>query len=186
MEQILIASNLCHYLEVPKCKRTGTCCRLFVFTGVSVTDKEWEIIEPDIQSLKLAPDIFEVNKRRKTLPTIGETPPKQCPFLKNGNGCLIYSIRPSRCREYPVMISEKKNAVVFHISTDCQRGKEIAKIIMSKPPNKIRRNDQFYPFILTQPVQDCSDLFLQSPIYYFTPFLRHPYNMIFAFLYRMR
>lgn len=139
MEQRLPPSSPSHSLETLTCKRSGICCKLFVMTGVSVTDKEWDILELEIKSLNLPPEIFEICKYQKTLPIIGEKPPKRCAFLRDDNICLIYSKRPLRCREYPVMIQQSKDVVFLHVSTDCPRGKEIAGIIKSNPPDWIKQ-----------------------------------------------
>jgi len=125
--------------DIWECNRDGTCCRLFVFTGVTVSEREWNLLEPEIKSLGLSADIFKICKDQKTLPVIGEKPPKKCAFLKDDNICLIYLKRPSRCREYPIMIQQRKDTVILHVSTDCPRGKDIAKTIKPNPPDWIKR-----------------------------------------------
>jgi len=122
-----------------KCRRTGQCCKLFVFTGVQISDREWELLEKDIKLLKLSKEEFEKYKSQHTLPVIGKKPPKRCAFLKGKNICIIYKKRPKRCREYPIMVQRYKNSIVFHISDDCPRGKELASMIETKTPPELNR-----------------------------------------------
>lgn len=119
-------------LLISECRRCGTCCGLFVFSGVSITSEEWDSLEPEIESLHLPLNIFEECKNRRTLPTIGETPPKKCVFLGSNNKCLMYAKRPSKCSEYPIMIKEDMDIVYLHISADCPRGKEIVTTISER------------------------------------------------------
>jgi len=116
-----------------RCKRTGKCCKLFVSTGVVVTNEEWELIEKDIRGLEVSKDEFEKCRETKTLPVIGKNPPKKCAFLKT-NKCLIYKKRPQRCKEYPIMIQEYDDCILLHISSDCPRTDDLLKIIKKKKP----------------------------------------------------
>lgn len=90
MGQTLPPSRPSHSIETSTCKRCGKCCKLFVFTGVIVTDTEWDILAQEIKSLNLPQEIFEICKDRKTLPIIGEKPPKKCAFLRDDNLCLKF------------------------------------------------------------------------------------------------
>lgn len=103
-----------------KCRRTGQCCKLFVFTGVQVSVREWELLEKDIKLLNLPKKEFEKSKSQLTLPIRGKKPPK-------------------RCREYPLMVQKYKDSVVFHISNDCPRGEELSKILQINPPQELKR-----------------------------------------------
>lgn len=125
--------------DIWKCRRTGQCCKLFVFTGVQISDREWKLLEKDIKLLKLSKEEFEKFKSQRTLPVIGKKPPKRCAFLKGENICVIYQKRPERCREYPIMIQQYKNSVIFHVSSDCPRGEELSKIIKTNPPIKLKK-----------------------------------------------
>jgi hypothetical protein len=53
-----------------QCRRTGQCCRLFVFTGVQVSSREWKLLEKDIKLLNLSKEDFEKYKDQRTLPVI--------------------------------------------------------------------------------------------------------------------
>lgn len=122
-----------------KCRRTGQCCKLFVFTGVQVSVREWELLEKDIKRLNLPRKEFEKFKSQLTLPIRDKKPPKRCAFLKGKNICLIYEKRPKRCREYPLMVQKYKDSVVFHISNDCPRGEELSRMLQINPPQKLKR-----------------------------------------------
>ncbi|MFA5143732.1 MAG: YkgJ family cysteine cluster protein [Candidatus Omnitrophota bacterium] len=122
-----------------QCERTSRCCKLFVFTGVQVSNREWKLLEKDIKLLKLSKEDFEKYKSQHTLPVVGKNPPKKCAFLKGKNICVIYKKRPKRCREYPIMVQQYKDSVVFHVSDDCPRGKELASIIETKTPPKLNK-----------------------------------------------
>lgn len=125
--------------DIWKCRRTGQCCKLFVFTGVPVSRAEWKLLEKDIKFLNLSKKEFEKCKSQLTLPIRGKTPPKRCTFLKGKNICAIYQKRPTRCREYPVMVKKYKDSVIFHISDDCPRGEELSKIIQTNPPPRLKK-----------------------------------------------
>ena len=121
-----------------QCRRTGRCCKLFVFSGVRASDKEWKLLEKDIKLLKLSKEEFERCENQHTLPVIGKNPPKKCAFLKGKNTCIVYEKRPGRCQEYPIMIQRYKDSVTFHISDDCPRGKELTKMIETNTPPKLK------------------------------------------------
>jgi len=126
--------------DIWECRRTGQCCRLFVFTGVQVSEAEWELLEKDIKLLKLPKEEFKKYESQRTLPLIGNKPPKRCAFLKGENICTIYQKRPKRCREYPIMVQKYRDSIVFHISDDCPRGEDLSKIIQTNPPQKLKKN----------------------------------------------
>ncbi|MBU4312519.1 MAG: YkgJ family cysteine cluster protein [Candidatus Omnitrophica bacterium] len=128
-----------HNSNLWKCKQDGDCCSLFVFTGVVVTDKEWDLLEKDILSLKLPAPIFKTCKIQKTLPTLGKKPPKRCVFLKRKNTCMIYKNRPQRCREYPLMIQQYKKVVKVNISQDCPRGEELSRMLRKDSPHWFKK-----------------------------------------------
>lgn len=125
-----------------ECQRCGKCCKLFVFTGVQLTDEECIELEKNIKNFK-KPDL-EIIKRLKTLPIVGDKPPKKCTLLEGENDCGIYSKRPQRCREYPVIVQPGKRYFSINISQDCPRGiylynqfkKEIPEYIKKKSLGK--------------------------------------------------
>ena len=123
--------------DIWECKRTGSCCQLFVFTGVQVSESEWDLLELEIKSLRLSHEVFDTCKNQKTLPLIGEQSPKKCAFLSD-NRCLIYAKRPRRCREYPIIVTKTEDSVTLHISTDCPRSESISTIIRTNPPYWIK------------------------------------------------
>lgn len=125
--------------DIWECRRAGQCCKLFIFTGVQVSEREWKILEEDIKLLKLSKKEFDKCKSQCTLPVVGKKPPKRCAFLKGKNICIVYKKRPSRCLEYPVMIQQYIDSVVFHVSDDCPRGEELAGMIKTNPLPKLKK-----------------------------------------------
>ena len=120
-----------------ECLKCGNCCKLFVATGVSVSEHEWDVLEEEIKKLQLDLYVLEQAKNTKSLPLVGETPPKTCIFLK-GSLCSIYEKRPQKCREYPIMISSGEEVVRFHVSEDCPRGGKITELLKNNPPEWIK------------------------------------------------
>ena len=111
---------------------------MFVFSGVYLEKKERTHFLESIAKLNIPSDLIdECKKSFYTLPVRGEIPPKKCIFLE-GRSCSIYEIRPQRCREYPVMISVKKDVVDIDVSFDCPRGEKLAQLIKTNPPPYIR------------------------------------------------
>jgi Fe-S-cluster containining protein len=122
--------------KIWECLKCGKCCKLFVGTGVSVSNREWDVLKEEVKKLELDPHILEYARRTKSLPLVGETPPKACIFLE-GSLCSIYEKRPQKCREYPVMISSSEKVVRLHVSEDCPRGEKITQLLRNNPPEWI-------------------------------------------------
>lgn len=137
MQKLQLHANI-HNSKFWKCIQCGKCCTLFVFTGVVVTTKEWKLLENDILKLKLSQIVLETCKSQRTLPVIGKKPPKKCAFLKHEKICAIYSKRPKRCREYPLLIHDYGKSIRINISEDCPRSKELLDELLNKPPTWLK------------------------------------------------
>lgn len=117
-----------------RCLRCGDCCKLFVFSGVIVTEEEYIKIATFVkEQLSLNKFIPYFKKPIQYLPTLGEKPPKICIFQKN-NTCMIHPCRPQRCKEYPMMVQENEKQLILHVSEDCRGCEEILSILRTTPP----------------------------------------------------
>lgn len=119
--------------SVWKCLKCGKCCKLFVTSGVSVSKKEIIQIGKKIKKLKMNPNIIKETKSTYTLPVTNSDIPRTCIFLKN-NLCVIYLVRPTACKQYPIEIIESKDKVKIYVSYDCPRGVGIAKELRKRLP----------------------------------------------------
>jgi Fe-S-cluster containining protein len=85
------------------CQRCGTCCRKM---GVDLGPMDIERISRHLR-LERARFVREYVGDVKTgdngsLTIVRRKPPAPCSFLTESNACLIYSVRPSPCRSFPI------------------------------------------------------------------------------------
>lgn len=116
-----------------ECWRCGTCCRLFAVNGPRVSPSEWLVLRG--RAMQLSPELSGKldAAASQEVPTSGSASSRSCIFLREGNVCLVYSDRPSACREYPIIISDGQE-VVFRVSIDCPRGERIAELLEESLP----------------------------------------------------
>jgi len=107
------------------CWRCGECCKRLV-KGVKVTQQEWEVLEEDINELRLDPMTIQEAKDCLRLPTKGKGESKRCAFLIGKNMCKAYERRPGECKRFPVWAIEGQKMVTFVVSYICPRAESTA------------------------------------------------------------
>jgi Fe-S-cluster containining protein len=124
------------------CSRCGECCKQFVSCGVKLEKQEIALIIDKIKLLDGIEDcIIKDISILGSLSSIGNKPPKRCLFLSGKNFCLLHSVKPLRCREYPVLLEKiDSSSVIINISSDCPRGEKIASVIKESPPDWLKKH----------------------------------------------
>ncbi|MFC1453815.1 YkgJ family cysteine cluster protein [Verrucomicrobiota bacterium] len=97
-------------------------------TGPKVTAAECQKLQFCDKLLDLPEHVRDSFKKTHIIPACGDSPPKQCYFLK-GTVCEIYPERPQSCRDYPLYVIDDGNEIVVRISDDCPRAELIAKAV---------------------------------------------------------
>lgn len=126
--------NLIDDSTIWQCQKCGTCCRLFVFSGVKLEEDELGIFLSELSNMDCASEQIKQIEEMQALQMVGEMPPRACIFLVE-DLCSIHEVRPNRCREYPTMLDKERSIV--HVSLDCPRGSAIAEILRTNPPKWI-------------------------------------------------
>lgn len=116
-------------LSIWQCRKTGDCCKRFISTGPSITQTEGNAITQNLDNREIAEhlrsigitkeDVINHIKTRNSLPIIKNQ--ETCAFLKNDE-CIIHDIKPKVCKDYPLVIEERKNMTLVTVDLDCPRG----------------------------------------------------------------
>jgi hypothetical protein len=100
------------------CTRCGNCCRnhgdythvYLAPTDVSAIARHLGMPETDFLARYCQAEDGWVTLRMDS---------PACPFLEQGNGCAIYSVRPAQCAAWPFWKENLRRAVWAEIARDC-------------------------------------------------------------------
>lgn len=105
-----------------KCKRCGKCCRGPLLEGVAVVPSDVRRISAHLGITRPEFMTKYIATKRSEYDGVMAYP---CPFVLNGTGCSIYSVRPMTCRIFPLDFSLAQTAQEVAVQMFCPAAKDL-------------------------------------------------------------
>lgn len=94
-----------------------------------------EVLQEDIDCLRLDPLTIQEVKRSLRLPTKGKGDLVRCAFLKGRSVCKVYERRSGECKGFPIWSIEGRAMVTFVVSYICPRAEPLAVYLKEELPD---------------------------------------------------